>query len=90
LAWHETYIIQVTLEAIMRITKCRKRRSDSFDSSGWGRSIFDQPKVVFSLLYFLKEKDLVKLGQFATLSDTQLLIQNGAALRDGQGKISSK
>jgi hypothetical protein len=59
----ESYLIQVTLWAIMRITRRRKRRPDPFASPDWVRSVFDQLKAAFPLISSLKDKDLVKLAR---------------------------
>jgi hypothetical protein len=48
---------------MMHITRRRKRQADPFASPNWVRSIVEQLKAAFPLLFPLKEKDMTKLAR---------------------------
>ena len=63
LSWHETSLPQVGFCSVTRITRRRKHQADPFAAPDWVRSIFDQLKAPFTLLFSLKEKDKVRLAR---------------------------
>src|SRR5438105_4159081 len=63
LSWHETSLPQVGFCSVTRITRRRKHQADPFAAPDWVRSIFDQLKAPFTLLFSLEKKDKVRLAR---------------------------